>query len=110
MPTITAIVVFQVLRRAGNFAIAKPIREVLFTVVPRENRYKAKNFIDTVVYLTGGQLGAWTFTGIAALGLGSTAVAVTAVPPSIAWLLISLWLGSRLEKRDDRARGGADAV
>ncbi len=94
-PTITAIVVFQVLRRAGNFSIAKPIREVLFTVVPREDRYKAKNFIDTVVYRTGDQLGAWTFTGIAALGLGSTAVAVTAVPLSIAWLLNSLWLGRR---------------
>lgn len=98
-PTITAIVVFQVLRRAGNFAIARPIREVLFTVVPREDRYKAKNFIDTVVYRTGDQIGAWSFAGIAALGLGATAVAVTAVPLSIAWLLNSLWLGRRQAER-----------
>ena len=98
-PTITAIVAFQVFRRASNFAIARPIREVLFTVVPREDRYKAKNFIDTVVYRTGDQIGAWSFAGIAALGLGSTAVAVTAVPLSAAWLLNSLWLGRRQEAR-----------
>jgi AAA family ATP:ADP antiporter len=98
-PTITAIVAFQVFRRAGNFAIARPIREVLFTVVPREDRYKAKNFIDTVVYRTGDQIGAWSFQGIAALGLGSTAVAVAAVPLSAAWLLNSLWLGRRQEAK-----------
>ncbi|KQO66017.1 MFS transporter [Methylobacterium sp. Leaf87] len=104
-PTISAIVVFQVLRRAGNFAIARPIREVLFTVVPREDRYKAKNFLDTVVYRTGDQIGAWSFAGIGALGLGSTAVAVTAVPLSIAWLLNSLWLG---RKQEERQRRGED--
>ncbi|KQP14674.1 MFS transporter [Methylobacterium sp. Leaf93] len=98
-PTITAIVAFQVYRRAGNFAIARPIREVLFTVVPREDRYKAKNFIDTVVYRTGDQIGAWSFQGIGALGLGSTAVAIAAVPLSVAWLLNSLWLGRRQEAR-----------
>ncbi|WP_196805468.1 MFS transporter [Methylobacterium sp. 77] len=98
-PTITAIVAFQVFRRAGNFAIARPIREVLFTVVPREDRYKAKTFIDTVVYRTGDQIGAWSYNGIAALGLGSTAVALTAVPLSVAWLASSLWLGRRQEAR-----------
>ena len=101
-PTITAIVAFQVLRRAGNFAIARPIREVLFTVVPREDRYKAKSFIDTVVYRCGDQIGAWSYAGIAALGLGSTAVAVAAVPLSAAWLVNSLWLG-----RAQAARQGA---
>ena len=55
-----AIAVFQVLRRAGDYAIARPTREVLFTVVPREDRYKAKSFIDTVVYRFGDQVGAWT--------------------------------------------------
>ncbi|WP_156465649.1 NTP/NDP exchange transporter [Methylobacterium sp. Leaf106] len=98
-PTITAIVAFQVFRRAGNFAIARPIREVLFTVVPREDRYKAKSFLDTVVYRTGDQIGAWSFQGIGALGLGSTAVAIAAVPLSVAWLLNSLWLGRRQETR-----------
>ncbi|MEA1832724.1 MFS transporter [Methylobacterium durans] len=101
-PTITAIVAFQVFRRAGNFAIARPIREVLFTVVPREDRYKAKGFIDTVVYRLGDQVGAWSYAGIAALGFGATAVAVTAVPLSLAWLLNALWLGRAQEKRAAR--------
>ena len=57
MPTIAVLVGYQVLRRAGNFAFARPTREVLFTVVPREDKYKAKSFIDTVVYRLGDQVG-----------------------------------------------------
>ncbi|WP_375464614.1 NTP/NDP exchange transporter [uncultured Methylobacterium sp.] len=102
-PTIAAIVGFQVLRRAGNFAISRPIREVLFTVVPREDRYKAKSFIDTVVYRLGDQVGAWSFAGIAALGLGSASVALVAVPLSAAWLANSLWLGRAQERRQAEA-------
>ena len=106
-PTITAIVAFQVLRRAGNFAISRPIREVLFTSVPREDRYKAKAFIDTVVYRTGDQVGAWSYTGIAALGLGGTAVALVAIPLSAAWLANSLWLGRAQALRQREAEDGA---
>lgn len=97
-PTITAIVAFQVLRRAANFAIARPIREVLFTVVPREDRYKAKNFIDTVVYRSGDQIGAWSYTLVGALG-ASGAVALLALPLSLAWLFNSLWLGKVQRER-----------
>src|SRR5580692_6270175 len=61
MPTLLSVVGFQLFRRAGNFAIARPTREVLFTVLPREDRYKAKSFIDTVVYRLGDQIGAWSF-------------------------------------------------
>lgn len=98
-PSIGVIVAFQVMRRAGNFAIARPIREVLFTVVPREDRYKAKSFIDTVVYRLGDQAGAWSFTGIGALGLGAAGVSAVAVPLSIAWFFNSLWLGRAQERR-----------
>ncbi|GJE55992.1 MULTISPECIES: NTP/NDP exchange transporter [Methylobacterium] len=103
-PSLFAIVGFQVLRRAGNFAIARPVREVLFTVVPREDRYKAKAFIDTVVYRTGDQIGAWSFAGLGALGL-SGAVAIVAVPLSLAWLLNSLWLGRAQVRRQAEAEG-----
>ena len=98
-PTIGVIVAFQVLRRAGNFAIARPVREVLFTVVPREDRYKAKSFIDTVVYRLGDQVGAWSFTGIQGLGFGSVGIAGAAIPLSMMWLVNSLWLGRAQERR-----------
>ncbi|MEO6164771.1 MAG: MFS transporter [Candidatus Binatia bacterium] len=94
-PTIAALVAFQVIRRAGNFAFARPTREVLFTVVPREDKYKAKSFIDTVVYRLGDQVGAWSYAGLGALGLAMTGVSIVAVPISILWLVNSLWLGRK---------------
>jgi AAA family ATP:ADP antiporter len=89
------VVVYQVVRRAGNFAFARPSREVLFTVVPREDKYKAKSFIDTVVYRLGDQVGAWSYAGLGLLGLGMTGIAIVAVPISLLWLLNGLWLGKR---------------
>jgi AAA family ATP:ADP antiporter len=97
VPTIAIIVVFQVLRRAGNFAVARPTREVLFTVIPREDKYKAKSFIDTVVYRAGDQIGAWSYGLLSFLGLGMTGIAMAAIPISVAWALNSLWLGRKQE-------------
>ena len=94
VPMLAAIVGFQVVRRAGNFAIARPTREILFTVVPREDRYKAKAFIDTVVYRLGDQIGAWSTDLIPH---GSVPIALVCVPLSLAWLANSLWLGRRQE-------------
>jgi AAA family ATP:ADP antiporter len=94
-PTIAVVVVYQVVRRAGNFAFARPSREVLFTVVPREDKYKAKSFIDTVVYRLGDQVGAWSYAGLGMLGLGMTGIAIVAVPISLLWLLNGLWLGRK---------------
>jgi AAA family ATP:ADP antiporter len=96
-PTILILVAYQVLRRAGNFAFARPAREVLFTVVPREDKYKAKSFIDTVVYRTGDQVGAWSYALLGFMGLGMTGIAIVAVPISLVWLLNSLWLGRKQE-------------
>jgi len=97
-PTIGVLVVYQVLRRAGNFAFARPSREVLFTVVPREDKYKAKSFIDTVVYRTGDQAGAWSYAALGFFGLAMTGISIVAVPISIAWLLNGLWLGRKQER------------
>jgi ATP:ADP antiporter, AAA family len=97
LPTLAAIVAFQVLRRAGNFALTRPAREVLFTVVPREDRYKAKAFIDTAVYRTGDQVGAWSYAAIGAAGIGVAGAAFIAVVLSALWLVNSLWLGKRQE-------------
>ncbi|BCS34247.1 MFS transporter [Luteitalea sp. TBR-22] len=97
-PTIAAIVVLQVARRAGNFAIARPTREVLFTVLPREDKYKAKNFIDTVVYRLGDQVGAWAYAALGWLGLTLSGIAWVAVPVSAVWLANAFWLGRRQER------------
>lgn len=100
-PTIAAVVVFQVLRRASNFGIARPTREILFTVLSREDRYKAKNFIDTVVYRLGDQVGAWSYAAVGALGLAASALPLLSIPISALWLYNALWLGRR---QDDLAR------
>jgi AAA family ATP:ADP antiporter len=94
-PTIAVIVVLQVLRRAGNFALARPTRELLYTVLAREEKYKAKTFIDTVVYRGGDQLGSWSYLALSSFGLGIAGVALVAVPLSALWLANSLWLGFR---------------
>jgi ATP:ADP antiporter, AAA family len=98
MPTIAVLVAYQVLRRAGNFAFARPTREVLFTVVPREDKYKAKSFIDTVVYRLGDQVGAWSYAGLGLMGFGISGIALVAVPMSCAWLVNGWWLGRTQEK------------
>jgi ATP:ADP antiporter, AAA family len=94
-PTIAAVAVFQVLRRAADYAIARPTREVLFTVVSREDRYKAKSFIDTVVYRTGDQVGAWSVALLRWVGLSTAATSLVVIPIATLWLLNALWLGRR---------------
>lgn len=98
LPVTAVVVWFQAIRRAGNFAIARPTREVLFTVLPREDRYKTKSFIDTFVYRAGDQLGAWSYALLAGLGLGIVGTAWVAVPMSIAWLVSGIWIGRRQER------------
>jgi AAA family ATP:ADP antiporter len=95
VPTVMAVAVFQVLRRAADYAIARPSRELLFTVVPREDRYKAKSFIDTIVYRIGDQVGAWSTALFRGLGLGTAELALVAIPFAAVWLVNALWLGRR---------------
>ncbi len=95
VPTVAVLIGFLVLRRAGNFAVARPSREVLYTVVSREDKYKAKSFIDTFVYRLGDQIGAWADPVLASLGLGMAGVALVAAPLAGLWLLVGLWLGRR---------------
>lgn len=95
LPAVSTLVVFQVLRRSSDYAIARPTREVLYTVVPREDRYKAKNFIDTVVYRGGDQVGAWAYALIAMTGFGSALMTTIAIGLAAVWLVNGLWLGRR---------------
>lgn len=85
--------VVQVTRRAAKFAIARPTREILFTSSSREDRYKAKNFIDTVVYRGGDQVASWSYAGLLGLGLSLGQMATVAIQLSVAWIVLSFWLG-----------------
>ena len=96
-PTLMVLVVFQILRRAGNYAIQRPAREVLYTVLPRTEKYKAKNFNDTFVYRVGDQIGAWSYTAMAWLGLSVSSLAISMIPVSAVWLVLVLWLGKRYQ-------------
>ena len=93
--TLATVATLTIARRAGNFALTNPAMEVLFTVVPREDKYKAKSFIETFVYRLGDQAGAWIFTGLISVGLAVTTVAWLAVPVSLAWFTLSIWLARR---------------
>ena len=94
-PLLAVLAVFQVLRRATTFAFMRPAREVLFTVLRREDKYKAKSVIDTFAYRVGDQLGAWSYPALSALGLGLRGISFTTVPIIAVWLAISLWLGRK---------------
>ncbi|WP_455203092.1 NTP/NDP exchange transporter [Kaarinaea lacus] len=94
-PVLPIIITIQIIRRAGNYAISKPAREMLFTVVSREEKYKAKNVIDTVIYRAGDAASAWLFTALMAYGLGLSAIALIAVPLALLWLWTGLWLGKK---------------
>ncbi|MCH8245937.1 MAG: MFS transporter [Bacteroidetes bacterium] len=94
-PVLGVLVVMQVLRRAGNFSLTKPAREMLYVVLGKEEKYKAKNFIDTVVYRGGDAVSAWAYTGLRAIGVSLAGVAFVAVPLAGIWAWVSFRLGRR---------------
>ena len=108
MPVLGLLAFFQVLRRAGNYALTRPAREVLFTVLRREDKYKAKSFLDTFVYRAGDQIGAWSYPALTWMGLGMTGISFAAAPLAAIWCVLSLWLGRRqvrlAREREDQAR------
>jgi len=94
-PILMVLAVFQIIRRAGNYAIAKPAREMLFTVLSREEKYKAKNVIDTVVYRGGDALSGWLFAGLMAMGLGLSGIAFIGTGFALLWAVNGWWLGKQ---------------
>jgi AAA family ATP:ADP antiporter len=92
-PSLAVIAVFQVMRRAADYAITRPAREVLYTVVPREDRYKTKGFIDTFVYRVGDQAAAWSNQWLT--GAGSRAAPLVGIAVAVIWLANAVWLGRR---------------
>jgi len=91
-------VAFSILRRGTNFGLTNPAMEVLFTVVPREDKFKAKSFIETFVYRAGDQIGAWSYAGLTALGLGLSGIAWAVVPFCALFTALAVWLGRTEEE------------
>jgi AAA family ATP:ADP antiporter len=104
-PTLAIVVGFDVLRRATSYGLAKPTKEVLWSVVGREEKYKAKSFVDLVVYRGGDTLGGWGYEGLRTLGMGVAAIAWVSVPIAALWAFVSLALGRR--ERELAQRGSA---
>ncbi len=94
-PGLILYVAFSVLRRVGEYALSKPAREVLFTVVSREEKYKAKNFIDTAVSRAGDATTGWVVSGIKALGITMTHIAWILIPCMVLWAWLSHWLATQ---------------
>lgn len=99
-PVLMVLAAFQVIRRAGNYAIAKPAREMLFTVLSREEKYKAKSVIDTVVYRGGDAVSGWLFAGLMAVGTGLTGIAFIGAMLALAWAANGWWLGKQSVRPD----------
>ena len=106
-PTLAVVVVVQVMQRWMNFAVANPARQVFFTVLGREEKYKAKNLIDVVVYRGSDALYGWVFDSLQALGLKLGAIALVAWPVAAAWLVLSARLGRAQEHRAALTEAGA---
>lgn len=96
-PTLAVLVAVQVIYRAGRYGVTKPAREILWTVVSRENKYKAKPFLDAAVYRGGDLVSGWIYAGLGALGLAVGAIALVAAPVAGIWAWLAFGLGRREE-------------
>jgi AAA family ATP:ADP antiporter len=103
-PTLWTLVIVQVIYRAGRYGLTKPAREVLFTVVSREEKYKSKAFVDAAVYRGGDLASGWIYAGAAAVGLTIGSIALLAAPVAALWAVVAIRLGRR---GDALAAGGA---
>lgn len=106
-PVLWVLIGVKSLRGASHYALERPSREILFTTVDREARYKSKSFIDTVVYRGSDTVSAWLQGGLTALGLGLTGLSLAAIPLAGLWLGVSLFLARRQKERPE---GGAPAL
>ena len=97
-PTLAVLILFGSIRRAGEYAISKPAREILFTVISREEKYKVKNFIDTAVVRGGDAVSGWLFEGLRLLGASLSGISFIAVPIAVLWASTAYLLGQRQEQ------------
>jgi len=98
-PAFGVLAAVMILRRVGEYALLRPGREMLFTVVDAETKYKAKNVIDTAVYRAGDAVSAWIKTAIDAFSGHPAVVALTGAVLALGWAWLGWWLGCRHEGR-----------
>lgn len=97
-PTIGVFIIFQTLRRGSEYGMFVPSRENLFSVVSREQKYKSKNFIDTVVFRGGDVANGWFYNLLnSAMGLSISAIAMIGVPIAAIWGILAWRLGKTHE-------------
>jgi AAA family ATP:ADP antiporter len=98
----------QVAQRALNYGLLGPVKEMLFTVVDRETKYKSKNFIDTVVYRGSDVTASWLFKGMMTVGLSISQIAWVYIPIMGMWAVAAWHLGkayTRLKTQMDSVTG-----
>ena len=98
-PVLAVVIAFQALQRTANFAISNPAREVLFTVLARDEKYKAKNVIDIVAVRGADAAGGWLVTGLRMLGMEARALAVSAIALAAIGFVLSVALGRAQGRR-----------
>ena len=97
--SLAALIVLQAAFSATQRAIIRPARETLFTVVPREDKYKSKAFIDTFVYRVGDVVGAQVEGLLGRLAMGLGALVTVTVPLAVVWAILGVWLGRAQHRR-----------
>jgi ATP:ADP antiporter, AAA family len=102
-PLVGVIIVFEVLRRAAHYATERPAREILFTVVSQEEKYKSKSFVDLVVYRGGDAASAWIHAALSSL-MSAASVSLAMLPLAGAWVALSASLA-----RGQAARARAES-
>jgi AAA family ATP:ADP antiporter len=98
-PTLMVVAVLTVIRRALGFGFTKPSTDMLYSVVTPEEKYKAKNFIDTAIYRGGDVVGTWTIRLMSILGLGIAGISILMLPFAVISAVIALWLGREYKRR-----------
>lgn len=101
-PVFAVFVVVMVVRRAGEYALVRPGREMLYTVLPAEQKYRAKNFIDTVVYRGGDALSGWVKRGLDVLGEHPQLAMLIGAGIALGWAATGGWLGRRQRRLEQR--------
>jgi len=108
-PALFVVIAFQAAQRTANFALSNPAREVFFTVLAREEKYKAKNVIDIVVFRGGDAASGWLYATLRASGMELSTIALASVPVTMLWFAIALALGRAHERRASDAGDNVSA-